>query len=113
MPIACSACLRVWLPAETMTEKQLLESVLNACMWLKLLAYHVRDSRGSAAGFPDLVIAGPRGVIFRELKSADGETTAEQDLWMWTLCKSGADCQVWRPADWYSGAVRARLEQLA
>ena len=96
-----------------MTEAQLQAVILEACAWLKLLAYHTHDARRSARGFPDLVIAGPRGVIFRELKSETGETSPEQDLWGWMLCRSGASWKVWRPADWYSGEIRDVLEQLA
>ena len=95
-----------------MTEAQLQAAILEACAWLKLLAYHTHDSRRSARGFPDLVIVGPRGVIFRELKSDSGETSPEQDLWGWMLCRSGASWQVWRPADWYSGVIRDVLQQL-
>lgn len=96
-----------------MTEAQLQAAVLELCKLRGLLAYHVHDSRRSAAGFPDLVIAGPGGVIFRELKSEAGETSAEQDLWGWVLCRGGASWQIWRPADWYSGAISYVLEQLS
>lgn len=83
-----------------MTEAQLQEAVRKLCRLLGVLAFHAHDSRRSwGPGFPDLVLAGPGGILFRELKSATGDTSAQQDLWGWTLCKAGADWAVWRPAD--------------
>lgn len=101
--------------APALTEEQLLGLVIQLCSKMGLLWKHDPDSRQvrSVRGFPDLVIAGPRGVIFRELKPASGQTSAHQDLWIWTLCKSGASCEVWRPDDWHSGRIRETLERLA
>lgn len=109
-----------------MTEAELQASILDLCKMLSLLTYHTHDSRRSAAGFPDLVIAGRNGVIFAELKSATGTTTAEQDEWGWMLTQAeklawvnhGAltgwrviRWRLWRPADW-PYAIRAELEQV-
>jgi hypothetical protein len=38
-----------------MTEAELYECIRDTCRWQHLLCYHTRDSRGSYAGFPDLV----------------------------------------------------------
>lgn len=51
------------------------------------------------AGFPDLVLAHPRGVIFAELKSATGRIRPEQERWLETLMSAGAEVYVWRPED--------------
>ena len=54
---------------------------------LGLLAHWLPDSRRAegSKGFPDIVTAGPNGVLFAELKMSGGETTAAQDAWAWTL----------------------------
>lgn len=96
-----------------MTELELLAAVVEQCGELGLLWHHCTDSRSchGASGFPDLVIAGRRGVIFAELKSDIGETSAEQDLWLWTLARTSILYQlVWRPADLETGRIRGQLE---
>lgn len=62
------------------------------------------------AGMPDLVIAGPGGLILAELKSEYGELSAGQQAWQWAL---GDRHRLWRPADWYSGRVQAEIVSLA
>ncbi len=85
---------------ELMTERQLLDAVREACRWAGLLAYHTFNSRRSEPGFPDLVIVGPAGVIFRELKAERGRLTADQRTWLDQLTEAGADAAVWRPDSW-------------
>lgn len=51
---------------------------------------------GDGAGFPDLVLVRDR-VIFAELKSEKGRTSAAQDEWMSSLLKAGAEAYLWRP----------------
>lgn len=63
-------------------------------------AYHTHDSRRSNPGWPDVVLVGARGAIFRELKTAKGKTTPMQDYWLEALVEAGQDAAVWRPADW-------------
>ena len=103
------------------TEAGLLQEVHALCGEFGLLVHHCRDSRACDGnkGLPDLIIAGPGGVIFAELKSEDGERSADQDLWAWTLtraCDGGSvrmDYQLWRPTDLTSGLIRAELERIA
>jgi hypothetical protein len=94
------------------TEAELLASVLQLCDWLGLLAYHTHDSRRSQPGFPDLVIAGVSGVLFRELKSVHGVVSGGQRRWLRRLAQGGADSGVWRPLDW-PDRIRAELEAIA
>ncbi len=99
-----------------MTEGELLELVQGECDRLGLLWHHCPDSRrcDGPRGFPDLLIAGPRGLVLIELKTHHGETSGEQDLWAWTLAHGGRDhYRLWRPADLEAGTVRAILERLA
>jgi len=83
-----------------LTEAELLQHVRDAARWLGLLEYHTRDSRGSTPGFPDLVLAGPGGLIFRELKSETGRPTWEQREWLDQLRRAGADAGYWYPHQW-------------
>lgn len=105
-------------PAEHAFTRQ----VLALARSLDLLAHWCGDSRRCEGqkGFPDLVIAGEHGIIFAELKSAAGETSAQQDLWAWTIGKVVSYLrgeyedgwirhEIWRPADLASGRIEREL----
>jgi hypothetical protein len=97
-----------------MTESQLQASILDLCRTRRLLAFHVRDSRKSVGvGFPDLVVAGVGGVLFRELKNDVLQPTPEQMTWLGTLEAGGADAALWRPEQWYAGDIAAALARIA
>ncbi len=83
-----------------MTERELLDAVRQACRWSGLMVYHTFDSRRSERGFPDVVVVGPRGVIFRELKSSRGRLSPDQVRWLDKLRQAGSDAGVWRPDAW-------------
>jgi len=88
-----------------MRESDLLQAVREAARWLGLRPYHTHDSRRSEPGFPDLVIVGPGGVLFREVKTARGRVTPDQRRWLDALSAAGADAGVWRPGDWPLGVL--------
>jgi len=79
---------------------------------LGLMAYHTKDSRRSAKGFPDWTIVGVR-VMFRELKTQRGKITTDQRDWLEALHTAGADTDVWRPEDLLSGRIARELAELA
>ena len=91
-------------------EADLQRAVIDLAQLHGLLVHHCRPARmqsgkwatplQGAKGFPDLVIAGPAGTLFRELKSTKGQLSAEQVAWLDRLRSSGADASVWCPADW-------------
>lgn len=83
-----------------MLERDLQNNVIKLCTTQGQLVYHTYDSRRSQAGFPDLVIVGSKGLIYRELKSDKGRLSPEQVFWLECLVTAGADAAVWRPADW-------------
>ncbi len=101
----------------TVTEAELTDAVLELARELGLLVHHCKDSRTCIGhkGFADVVLAGPKGVIFRELKSEYGETSAYQDRWGHRLCQSRIEgiaialWDIWRPQDLESGRVRREL----
>ena len=79
--------------------------VLDAARKLGWLAYHTHDSRRSHAGYPDLTLVRGKRLICVEMKAPKGKTTPEQDAWLAALAGAGAECYVWRLADWTSGAI--------
>ena len=97
-----------------MTHNELVGKILARAAELKLLAHYCGDSRKckGAAGFPDLVIAGATGVIFREVKTGSGETTPQQDLWGWTIGRVGGSWHVWTEARWIDGTIEYELTRL-
>ena len=89
--------------AEQMTEAELLEQVKTVALTYGWRLYHTFDSRRSAAGFPDLVLARPPRVIFAELKRENGRLTIPQQMWGDYLEQcSGVEYYLWRPSDWDS-----------
>jgi len=62
-----------------------------------------------AKGFPDLVIAGPGGVLLPELKSGTGGLEPEQRKWQAALGEYG---RVWREADLHDGTIERELRAL-
>ena len=81
-------------------ERDFQASVVSLAKLHGLLAYHTHDSRRSEPGFPDLVIVGPNGVLYRELKTMTGRVHPNQQKWIRALADAGADVAVWRPDQW-------------
>lgn len=83
-----------------MTEAQFQSQVLALARAMGLVVYHTHDSRRSQPGFPDLVIVGSGGVLYRELKTDKGRVSPDQTYWMQALLAAGQDARVWRPSQW-------------
>jgi hypothetical protein len=106
-----------------MGEQDLQGAVIDLCRLLHLRVAHFRPARSNlgwrtpvgadGAGFPDLVIVGPGGLAFRELKSDRGRLSADQKLWRAALYDAEADYDLWRPVDWLDGIVNFELRMLA
>jgi hypothetical protein len=82
-----------------------------------LLWHYCPDSREchGPRGFPDLVIAGPAGIIFAEVKSDDDVTSPEQDLWIWTIAQATTSpilIHVWRRSDLLDQTIERELNNL-
>lgn len=84
-----------------MKERDLQTTILQAASLFGWRAYHTFDSRRSAYGFPDLVIAGHGKLIMWELKAKLGSLTHHQADWMGTLSEvqSPPIVEVVRPED--------------
>ena len=110
------------LIASTMAEDELQANVLDLCRVFGILVHHCRPARmadgtwrtpiSGQPGFPDLVIVGRRGVLYRELKTSAGKPTRDQQIWLSALTGAGADACLWRPGDWLSGLIRRQLEAI-
>jgi hypothetical protein len=99
--------------AAAMSEGELDRGVRHIASDLGVLVYHTFDSRRSEPGFPDLVLVGSRGVMYRELKRETGKLTAAQKTWLAALRKAGQDAGTWRPSALLSGDVARELAALA
>ena len=73
--------------------------------------WHDNDSRRNAAGLPDLILLGPGGLAFAELKKQKGRVSPEQQGWLDGLTRVGVPAYLWRPSDWPE--VQAVLRGLA
>ncbi|HSX21338.1 MAG TPA: VRR-NUC domain-containing protein [Gaiellaceae bacterium] len=81
------------------SERELQDAILNVTRlrggWL---AYHTHDSRHSASGFPDLVLARRGMLVFAELKDATSKPTLAQRDWLDALAAAHQHVYLWRPA---------------
>ena len=78
-----------------MTEKEFQNAVLELARIHGWLCYHTHDSRRSAPGFPDLLLAKNGAVLFAEVKTDTGKLTNDQIAWL--LATHGV---IWRPKHW-------------
>ena len=85
-----------------LSEKEFQAAVVDLAKRCGWLIYHTYDSRKSNAGFPDLVLVKGRVVLFLELKSQDGKSTAPQVTWGEALADVGGNVvyYLFRPSDW-------------
>ena len=80
---------------------------------LGLFGYHTRNSKGSGPGWPDWVIIGRGGILFRELKAEQGTVSPEQRHVGDLITRAGGNWAVWRPRDLLDGSVGRELASLA
>ena len=78
-----------------MTETEFQNAVNKTAKQFGYLCYHTHDSRRSAPGFPDLVLAKNGVVLIVELKTDTGVVTTDQKTWL--LATHGV---IWRPKHW-------------
>jgi len=98
------------------TESELQENVVKMAHLLRWRVAHFRPAQNASgrwrtpvaadgAGFPDLVLARDRIVIFAELKADGGRLSDAQRDWLAAL----PDSYLWRPSDWKSGEIERTL----
>lgn len=106
-----------------MSEADLDRCVQDLARLLRLRTMHIRPARtadgwrtpvqGDGIGWPDWVLVGPSGVLYRECKSNRGRLSADQKAWFEALRAAGCDVAEWRPQDWHSGRIRAEMTAIA
>ena len=93
---------------EAISEEQFQQQIIDLATLRGWTHYHTHDSRRSAEGFPDLVLArrstlqgGFDGrVIFAEIKTEKGRPSLEQRAWLALLLDTGkVEVYIWRPSD--------------
>ena len=80
---------------------------------LGLFGYHPRNSKGSEPGWPDWVIVGRGGILYRELKSEAGVLSPAQRHVGDLITRAGGNWAVWRPRDLVDGSIGRELAGLA
>ena len=94
----------------TVSEKIFQDQVIKVARMQQWLVFHASPSsprpgvwRSDGNGFPDLVLVSTsvpsRGVIFCELKTAEGKLSAEQEKYARCLVNAGIEYHLWRPRD--------------
>jgi hypothetical protein len=105
------------------TEAHLLRAVLDMARLFGVTTAHFRPAlsqsgrwhtavAGDGKGFPDLVLVGRGGILYRELKTDKGRTSPEQVVWLRTLKSAGGNAAVWRPADLRDGTIERELRAI-
>jgi len=105
----------------TVSEKIFQDQVIKVARMQQWLVFHASPSsprpgvwRSDGSGFPDLVLVSTsvpsRGVIFCELKTADGKLSPEQEKYARALINAGIEYHLWRPRD--LDAIADRLGRL-
>jgi hypothetical protein len=102
--------------AARMRERQLHAAVLAIVAELGGIRVHydgdMRRSRLADPGFPDLVLLGPGGILYRELKRQDERPSHVQSGWGQALLDAGCNWAIWRPLDLLTGQIRTELSAL-
>jgi hypothetical protein len=89
---------------------ELLDSYGQRLRWI-----HIPDSRtvSGASGFPDFIITGPHGILYRECKPRrSSQLGRNQIAWKYMLLAAGANCGVWAQEDLDDGTAQRELEEL-
>lgn len=83
-----------------LSEKDVQQRIIDRAKALGWLVYHTHDSRHSAAGFPDLVLARRGRTLFVEVKAEKGRLSeAQKEWWVELRLNVTNEVYVWRPSD--------------
>lgn len=74
--------------------------------------FHANDHPRNRRGWVDLVILGPHGALFVEVKSADGRRTMAQIRCAERLTRVGFQYRLWHPSDLADGIIDRELKAI-
>ena len=110
--------------AKAMSEDELLSCVVDLARLLGYRVAHFRPARTSKgwrtamqgdSGWPDLVMADGKRVIFAELKAEGKKPTQAQWDWLAALDAGGivspVEVHVWLPSQWLNGEIERCLRR--
>ncbi len=113
------SCIKMLRLVRYMRESDLQKCVLGLAHLLGWRVAHFRPAQtkkgwrtpveADGAGFPDLVLTKEDRILFRELKSKNGQLSDAQVKWQLALHNAGMDSCVWRPKDWLEGTIEKEL----
>jgi hypothetical protein len=97
-----------------MTESEQLALITKWAQQHRVLMHHCRDSRGctGSPGLPDVILVGPGGLLFAELKTSNGGLRPGQTDWRWMLRAAGGQTVLWLPSHFRDGTVEAAIARL-
>ena len=97
-----------------MTEAQFQAELIKFCQRRGWLVHACWDGwYCDGKGFPDVVVASPRNLVWAELKRhTTSRVRPEQTTWAYTLQAAGEHYRRWTIANWVDGYVRAELQRL-
>jgi hypothetical protein len=106
------------MPSRKPEHDELLAEILHRCAGRNLWAIPHNPARfnqraAASNGFPDVMIVGPGGVLYREVKTyASPNLEPGQMIWKYRLKAAGQDWAIWTSRDLDSGRVDAELGRL-
>ncbi len=86
-------------PQAGISEEHFQLLVVGLAERFRWVSYHTLDSRGSDAGWPDLVLIRGAVALFIECKTEKGRLRPAQAAWGQKLLAAGLDWRIWRPGD--------------
>lgn len=95
-------------------EGQQIERVASLAQEHGVLWHHCTESRLCLGnpGLPDLILAGPGGVMFPELKDDMRHMRPAQTHWRWMLRAGRVNTPIWLPSQFRNGTVEASIAAL-
>ena len=101
------------MPRQAESGRAQITGLLEACP--SIVWHWCRDGLNcqGSPGMPDLIVCGPRGVLFREVKPPHRGPRPGQVNWKYKLKSAGASWAVWTLDDLESGLIEAELDAIS
>jgi hypothetical protein len=87
--------------------------VVSALARSRRLHVHACNDRSCQRGWPDLVVVGPGGIQYAELKIPPDQLRPEQRALGYKIQASGGRWSVWTPDGLHDGTITDALERIS